>query len=145
MATRDELMRLLDGELSAAEATRVRASMTKEDEQRLAAMEEVGGVLRKHLETKAKGARLDTWSAIEGKLEGGGEIVRPRRWVRPLAALGAAVAIAAASLFFLWPQGARYGAPTIESIDFGEESGLLYQVHESNTTVIWQTTNEVEE
>ena len=145
MATRDDLMRLLDGELSAAEATRVRASMTKDDQQRLAAMEEAGSVLRKHLETRAQGVKLDTWAAIEGKLEGGGTVVRPKRWVRPLAAVGAALAIAAAALFFLWPQGALVGGPTIESIDFGEESGMLYQMHDSNTTVIWQTTNEVQE
>jgi anti-sigma factor RsiW len=145
MATRDDLMRLLDGELSAAEATRVRGSLSAEDKERLAAMEEVGSVLRKHLETKAAGARLDTWSAIEGKLEGAGDVVRPKRWVKPLAGLGAAVAIAAAALFFLWPQGPLAGGPSIESIDFGEESGMLFQMHDSNTTVIWQTTNEVEE
>ena len=107
MATRDDLMRLLDGELSAVEATRVRQSLSAEDKERLAAMEEVGGALRKHLGEKAEAAKLDTWSAIAGKLdERGGEVVRPKRWVRPLAAVGAAVAIAAAALFFFLPRGA---------------------------------------
>jgi hypothetical protein len=84
MATRDDLMRLLDGELTAAEATRVRAQLSPEDRERLAAMEEVGSTLRKHLGERADAAKLDTWSAIAGKLDDrGGEVVRPKRWVRP--------------------------------------------------------------
>jgi anti-sigma factor RsiW len=143
MATRDDLMRLLDGELSASDATRVRASLSKDDRERLAAMEEVGSVLRKHLDDKASAAKLDTWSAIAGKLDDrGGQVVRGRRWGRRVAGVGAAIAIAAAALFFFLPHGAVPGGADVESVDFGEASGMLFQLHDSHTTVIWQTTNE---
>ena len=143
MATRDELQRLHDGELSATDATRVRASLSEEDRVRLSAMEEVGSALREHLGKQADDAKLNTWTAIAGRLdEKGAEVVRlrRRRWMRPVAA---AVAVAAAAaLFFFWPQGSLGSGAQVESIDFGEESGLLFQLHDSNTTVIWQTTNE---
>jgi anti-sigma factor RsiW len=143
MATRDDLMRLLDGELSAVEATRVRQSLSAEDKERLAAMEEVGGALRKHLGEKAEAAKLDTWSAIAGKLdERGGDVVRPKRWGRRIVGVGAAIAIAAAALFFFYPRAVVESGTQIESVDFGEESGMLFQLHDTQTTVIWQTTNE---
>jgi hypothetical protein len=65
---------------------------------------------------------------------------RSKRWVRPIAAVGAALALVATMLIFFSPSAPR-GA-SVESIDFGEASGLLFQMHDSNTTVIWQTTNE---
>jgi anti-sigma factor RsiW len=141
MATRDELLRLYDGELTPAEAERVRRSLTAEDELRLCALAEIGDAVRHHVAAQA-GAAPDLWAAIGDRLAA--TPARPaarRRW-RPVSLWVGAIALAAALLLWLVP-GAQSGiGATIESIDFGDQAGLIFQIHETQTTVIWQTSRE---
>jgi anti-sigma factor RsiW len=144
MATREELLRLHDGELEPAEAERLRARLTPEDRTRLAALEEVSLAVREHARARAEAQPLDVWAAIGTRLEERpGAVVplrRRRLWVG--AGVATAVALAAALVLLFWPRGGFPIGSTVESVEFGDEAGLLFQVPDTHTTVIWQTTKE---
>jgi hypothetical protein len=147
MATRDELQRLVDGEVEPQEGERLRAGLSPEDRKRLAALEEVARAVREHALSRAAAAP-SVWDAIASRLDTEGTEaaavpLRRWRWMAPVAVLGGLAAAAAMWLFFLG--GGATGGVSVESVDFGEATGLLFQVPDTQTTVIWQTTNEEQE
>jgi hypothetical protein len=147
MATWEELQRLHDGELSPEEAERLRARLDDADRLRLEALREVTEATRGVVRARAEHAPAPSvWSAIEGKLEASVVPLRPgrQRRSRLWAASGVAalLAVAAAVFLLVGTPAATGGAATIESVEFGEGSHVLFQVHETDTTVLWQTSEE---
>ncbi|HJZ88892.1 MAG TPA: hypothetical protein VKN99_27155 [Polyangia bacterium] len=147
MATREEIMKLHDGELSEAEAQRVRASLSAEDRLRLEALREIGDAVREQLEARAGASKLDVWAGISDRLDAEPAAVVPLRRRRSIwIASGVAVLAAAATAMALMVGPHRpLDGVTIESVDFGESAGMLFQIHDTKTTVLWQTTNEEEQ
>src|SRR5262249_55260697 len=140
MATRDELLRLHDGELSTEEAERVRARLSPEDRLRLDAMREVGDAVRSQVDRPT--GEVDLWNAIQGRLDAEPAdllaLRRRRRVLYGAAGLTSALLAAAAALLLWLPQPPPLKGPAVESVDFGQEAGILFQIHDTPTTVLWQ-------
>jgi anti-sigma factor RsiW len=141
MAKQDDerLQRFFDGELSPEERARFEAELGDEDRERLAALGEMGGLLRSALEAEA--AQVDVWPAVERGLKRD----RLRRWrhrLRGPAGVGLMVAMAASLVLFL-------GRPLptnecdIESLEVGGAAATVMRVRDvhhggdATTTIIW--------
>lgn len=172
MATRDEkLQGLHDGQLPVAEAQALRAGLTDDDQEKLAALAELdaalGHALRAEVDEHAPFA--DLWAGLEAKLPqaapvgvtaGAGAAARPvgkevgkvlpmrRRWAVPASAMAGLLAMAAVFLFFLWPTARPSNNCDVESLEVAGGSALVMQVpgeHGDATTVIWMDHQESDE
>lgn len=78
-ASREELLnRLYDGELEGSEAEAVRATLSDEEKQALAALADLGALVRNSVTAEANEQPLDLWSGIEEKLSVGKDDQPPR-------------------------------------------------------------------
>lgn len=160
MAKRDEdLQRLHDGALPLAEAEALRSRLSDEDQQKLAALEELDGLLTDTLEAESEG--IDLWAGIEARLpaapaEAAAPVKAPegkvlplrRRWAGPTTAVMGFLAMAATFLFFLWPQSRTSNHCEVESLEVAGGSAVVMQLpgeHGDDTTVIWMDHQENDE
>lgn len=163
MAKRDEdLQRLHDGALPLAEAEALRGQLTDEDRQKLAALEELDGLLTDTLAAESEG--VDLWAGIEARLPAapvttvtapapvkapeGKVLPLRRRWAVPTTAAMGVLAMAAMFLFFLWPQTRTSNHCEVESLEVAGGSAVVMQLpgeHGDDTTVIWMDHQENDE
>lgn len=171
MATRDEkLQGLHDAQLPVAEAQALRAELTDEDQQKLAALAELDAALGYALkaEVDEHADLADLWAGLEAKLPqaapvrlttvagaaareagpGGKVLPMRRRWAMPATAMAGLLAMAAVFLFFVWPTARPSNSCDVESLEVAGGSALVMQVpgeHGDATTVIWMDHQENDE
>lgn len=162
MAKRDEdLQRLHDGALPLAEAEALRSRLSDEDQQKLAALEELDGLLSDTLTAESEG--VDLWAGIEARLPAaaaaptavaptaareGKVLPLRRRWAGPTTAVMGFLAMAATFLFFLWPQSRTSNHCEVESLEVAGGNAVVMQLpgeHGDDTTVIWMDHQENDE
>lgn len=153
MASRDQLLsRLHDGELSSKEADALRAELTSEDQQKLAALAELQVVVRSATAaTEQQLDGLDLWAGLEDKLEGRpvpvmGSLTslatarqRRRRSIGITAAFST-LAAAAALLLLLRSSPAVSNRCDIEELEVAGESATVIHIpdeHGRETALIW--------
>ena len=147
----ERLQRYFDGELPEAERAQVEASLTEEDQLKLAALGEVRGLVGNALQAEA--AEIDLWPALEKKLAGEGKAAAKarRRWglrAHPASWSAGLVTAAAAALLFVvqpWHPGHAQNNCEIENLE--TEGAVATVIHmddtphrgDESTTVIWTT------
>lgn len=147
MNPRDEkLLRLHDGELGDEESESLRAELSAEEREKLAALDELGGLLRGALGAEAEEAKVDLWSGLEGRLAERPPPARRRSWA-PLMAI-ATLAAAALALVLLRPAAAPSNHAEIESLEVAGAMATVLEVPDDrgdSTTVIWMDHEESDE
>lgn len=158
-ASREELLnRLYDGELEAAEAESLRATLSDEEKQALAALADLGALVRNTVTTEANEQPLDLWAGIEEKLgdklaagkdveppeekdsEPQGKVLPMRRRLG-LRISAAVTALAAAASLLLWmrplPVSNRCD---VEELEVAGSNAMVLTVPDDRgdtTTLIW--------
>jgi hypothetical protein len=154
-ASREELLnRLYDGELEGAEAEALRATLSDEEEQALAALADLGALVRNSVTAEANEQPLDLWAAIEEKLGQGRDgqppeekdsepqgKVLPMRRKLGLRISAVVTALAAAASLLLWmrplPVSNRCD---VEELEVAGSNAMVLTVPDDRgdtTTVIW--------
>jgi anti-sigma factor RsiW len=146
----EHLQRYFDDELTPASRAQVEASLTEEDQLKLAALGEVRGLVGNALQAEA--ADVDLWPALEKKLrpEGRAEGKARRRWgLRAHPASWSAglvtAAAAAALLFFVLPWHSPHASDgcDVESLETSGAMATVFKLSDmphkgdASTTVIW--------
>lgn len=158
-ASREELLnRLYDGELEGAEAEALRATLSDEEKQALAALADLGSLVRNSVTTEANEQPLDLWAGIEEKLgqpppsektadkdadkdgEPQGKVLPMRRRLG-LRISAAVTALAAAASLLLWmrplPVSNRCD---VEELEVAGSNAMVLTVPDDRgdtTTLIW--------
>ena len=142
----EQLHRLHDGELDAAERARVEGDLSLDERAQQKAIADVGAAVRNTLEAASEG--VDLWAGIEQKLRAteGGKVLPLRRRLRTIAlyVLPALAAAAAGIVLFLsLGPGPISNACDVEMLDVAGADATVLKVpdHEGkgSTTVIWTT------
>ena len=157
-ASREELLnRLYDGELEGAEAEALRATLSDEEKQALAALADLGALVRNSVTAEANEQPLDLWAGIEEKLgqpplekDVGKDVdkdVEPQGKVLPmrrrlgLRISAAVTAAAAAASLLLWmrplPVSNRCD---VEELEVAGSNAMVLTVPDDRgdtTTLIW--------
>ncbi len=148
----ERLQRYFDGELSSQERADVEAALSEDDRLKLAALDEVRGLVANAL--LASAADVDLWPALEKELAGGGKAAAKarRRWglrAHPASWSAALVSAAAAAalLFFVppWHSAHPQNGCEIESLETTGAVATVIQVDDEPhrgdepTTIIWTT------
>jgi anti-sigma factor RsiW len=146
----ERLQRYFDGELSTEERAQVEASLTEDDQLRLAALGEVRGLLANTLATES--TEIDLWPALAAKISapiGKAEAKARRRWglrAHPASWSAGLMAMAAAALLLVfqpWQAGQPENDCDIESLETSGAVATVFRLHDSphrgeaTTTVIW--------
>jgi anti-sigma factor RsiW len=152
---RDErLQRYFDGELTPAERAEVEASLTEEDQLKLAALGEVRGLVGNALAAEA--AEIDLWPALEkelgakGKASGKAAASTRRRWglrAHPASWSAGLAGLAAAALLLVvqpWHPSHAQNGMEIESLETEGAVATVFDIDgahrgDESTTVIWTT------
>jgi hypothetical protein len=154
-ASREELLnRLYDGELEGAEAEALRATLSDEEKQALAALADLGALVRNSVTTEANEQPLDLWAGLEDKLgdkpgggpgapasdEPEGKVLpfKRRLGLRISAALTAA-AMAASLLLWLRPLPVSNRCD-VEELEVAGSNAMVLTVPDERgdtTTLIW--------
>jgi hypothetical protein len=147
MASRDEqLHKLHDGELSAAESEALRLELTAEDNQKLAALAELDQLLGDTLSAEADAQKVDLWAGLAAKLPEL-ELVREapvvplrRRIAFRMTAVTSALAVAAAVLLWLRAVPTVSNHCEVEELEVAGDNAAVISVADdrgNETTLIW--------
>jgi anti-sigma factor RsiW len=149
-AADEQLQRYFDGELAPEERARVEASLTEDDQLRLASLGEVRDLIRNALH--AESADIDVWAALApevGAPVGKAEARARRRWgwrAHPASWSAGLMAMAAAALLFAFqPWHPRHPGNDcdVESIETSGAMATVFRIADmphhgdGTTTVIW--------
>jgi len=164
MATRDELLsRLHDGEIEPDEAEALRAELSDEEQQKLAALSELDTLLANTFSAEAEARGLDLWADLSAKLPAaapapdGGLSQKPsqgkvlpflRRRTVQVTALLSSMAAAAALVLVLRPPVPPSNHCDIEELDVAGQSATVIAVpdeHGHETALIWFDHQETDE
>ena len=146
------LQRYFDGELTPEERAQVEATLTEEDQLKLAALGEVGGLVANALAAEA--AEVDLWPALEAKLPsrgaaGAGKPTRVRRWglrAHPASWSAGLMSLAAAALLLVfqpWHPGHAANGCDVLNLETSGAVATVFRLSDmphrgdSSTTVIW--------
>lgn len=164
MASRDELLhKLHDGELSAADADALLATLDDAEREKLAALDELGALVRGASEADGAehGGGLDLWASLERALPGAAASASDVASVRSISSAGtgsrrrgmfratavmSALAVAAAALLWLRPvpKARPSNACDVEDLEVAGQSATVIAIPDDrgdgrgdDTTLIW--------
>src|SRR5207244_11887723 len=125
-----KLLRLHDGERGRDEAEALERELSAEEREKLAALDELGGLVRGTLSAEAEEAKLDLWAGLEGKLAPRRPALGPRRRVWASVMTVATLAAAAAALVLLQPGmvPAQTNHCVVESLEVAGGAAMVLQV-----------------